>query len=109
MEQNEDFIVSALLSELKSENTRKDKTIKALLRVICGCVASLIVVIGGFLWYLNQYDFCSTETTTTTATGVYTLVDSEGNVIAQDISPEEIQEILDGTDNNDDDQDETQN
>ena len=85
MEQNEDFIVSALLSELKSENTRKDKTIKALLRVICGCVVSLIVVIGGFLWYLNQYDFCS-------------------NVIAQDISPEEIQEILDGTDNNDDDQ-----
>ena len=85
MEQNEDFIVSALLSELKSENTRKDKTIKALLRVICGCVVSLIAVIGGFLWYLNQYDFCS-------------------NVIAQDISPEEIQEILDGTDNNDDDQ-----
>ena len=85
MEQNEDFIVSALLSELKSENTRKDKTIKALLRVICGCVVSLIVVIGGFLWYLNQYDFCS-------------------NVIAQDISPEEIQEILDGADNNDDDQ-----
>ena len=85
MEQNEDFIVSALLSELKSENTRKDKTIKALLRVICGCVVSLIVVIGGFLWYLNQYDFCS-------------------NVIAQDISPEEIQEILDGADNNDADQ-----
>lgn len=54
MEQNEDFIVSALLSELKSENTRKDKTIKALLRVICGCVALLIVVIGGFLWYLNR-------------------------------------------------------
>ena len=85
MEQNEEFIVSALLSELKSENTRKDKTIKALLRVICGCVASLIVVIGGFLWYLNQYDFCS-------------------NVIAQDIAPEEIQEILDGADNNDADQ-----
>ena len=100
MEQNEDFIISALLSELKSENTRKDKTIKALLRVICGCVVSLIVVIGGFLWHLNQCDFCSTETTTTNATGVYTLVDSGGNVIAQDISPKEIQEILDGADNN---------
>ncbi len=40
--------------------------------------------------YLYQYDF----TSTVEQTGVYTLVDSEGNVISSDIPPEQINEIL---------------
>ena len=108
MEQNQDqdFIVTALLTELKSENTRKEKIIRNLLKVICGCIISMILIIGGFLWYLNQYDFCGDSTSTINAEGVYTLVDSEGNVIVQDLSPKEIQEILDGAHNQNNQNDE---
>lgn len=104
MEQNQDqdFIVTALLTELKSENVHKAKTIRSLLKVICGCILSILLTIGGFLWYLNQYDYCGESTSTVNAEGVYTLVDSEGNVIVQDLSPEEIQEVLNGTHNKDD-------
>lgn len=77
---DQDFIVTGLLSELKAENIRKDVVIRGLIKVICGVVAAVLVVVAGFLLYLNQYDFGST--TTTTATGVYTLVDSQGNVVA---------------------------
>lgn len=96
----QDLIVSTLLSELKSENEHKSRLVKGLIKVICGCVISILAVIGGFLWYLNQYDFIDTSTTTNTATGVYALIDSEGNVIAQDLTPEDItrlMEVLDGT------------
>lgn len=60
MEQNQDqdFIVTALLTELKSENAHKAKTIKSLLKVICGCILSMLLIIGGFLWYLYQYAGC---------------------------------------------------
>ena len=101
LDQDTDFIVSSLLSELKSENDRKSKLIHGLIKVICGCIISVLITIGGFLWYLNQYDFTSTETVTTTATGVYALIDSEGNVIAQDLSPEDIQSIMEVLNGND--------
>ena len=42
MEQTQDFIVSSLLSDLKSENERKARVIKNLLIVIWGCVASIL-------------------------------------------------------------------
>lgn len=58
---------------------------------------ALFVVIGlwfaslcGFIWYLNQYDFISTVE----QTGVYTLLDSEGNVISSDIKPEQVVKIM---------------
>lgn len=88
---DQDFIVSSLLSELKEENTRKDKLVRNLIKVICGCLVAILMTVAGFLWYLNQYDFSSSVS----ATGVYTLVDSEGNVIAADLSPQEIMEVLD--------------
>ena len=56
MEQNQDqdFIVTALLKGLKSENDHKAKIIKSLLKVICGCIISILITVGGFLWYLYQ-------------------------------------------------------
>lgn len=87
---DQDFIVTGLLSELKAENIRKDVVIRGLIKVICGVVAAVLVVVAGFLLYLNQYDFGST--TTTTATDVYTLVDSQGNVVATDLTADEIEE-----------------
>lgn len=114
MPEGNDFIVTALLSELKEENERKSRIIHALVKVVCGCIVAVMLTVGGFLWYLNQYDFSSEETTTYTSTGVYSLIDSEGNVIANDLTPEEIEQLMevslsDGTSNENNDQEAEQN
>lgn len=114
MPEENDFIVTALLSELKAENERKSRIIHALVKVVCGCIVAVMLTVGGFLWYLNQYDFSSEETTTYTSTGVYSLIDSEGNVIASDLTPEEIEQLMgvtlsDGTGNENNDQTTEQN
>lgn len=100
--QNQDFIVSELLSELKASNERKDERLREkdrlLWRVIVTAAALIAAIVAGFLVYLNQYDFSSCVTTTTNADGVYAVVDSEGNVITSDLSPDELQKILEGTD-----------
>lgn len=98
----EDFIVSELLSELKAENNRKDKQIQSLYKSIATITAvalcTVLLVVAGFLWYLNQYDFSATETVTETITntaeGVYAIIDSEGNVISSDLTAEEIQTLM---------------
>lgn len=116
MPEENDFIVTALLSELKAENERKSRIIHALVKVVCGCIVAVMLTVGGFLWYLNQYDFSSEETTTINqnSTGVYSLIDSEGNVIANDLTPEEIEQIMEaydgeGTSNENNDQKTEQN
>lgn len=98
MEQGPDFVVSALISELKAENDRKSHTIHALMKIIYSCLVAMLLVVGGFLWYLNQYDFVSESTTTTTttndSTGIYSLIDSEGNVVASDLTADEISKLM---------------
>lgn len=100
-----DFIVSELLSELKAGNERKDEQIHRLHRMLVATVLSamlvVLAVVGGFLWYLNQYDFVSTDSSTTTydATGVYAIVDSDGNVIGQDFTSDEITTMLEALNN----------
>lgn len=93
-----DFVVSELLSELKADGARKDLTIKSLqknlLRTIIASFIVIVLIVGAFLLYLNQYDFSSTQTVENTAEGVYALIDSEGNTIAWDITPEELQCIM---------------
>lgn len=97
-----DFIVSELLSELKAENSRKDRQIlrlnKTLVATILAALISIMLVVAGFLWYLNQYDFSATttESITNSAEGVYAIVDSDGNVISSDLTAEEIEAILEG-------------
>ena len=58
----------------------------------------MLLVVGVFLWYLNQYDFVSESTITTTtnndSTGVYSLIDSEGNVVASDLTDDEINKLM---------------
>lgn len=83
----QDFIVTELLSELKAENARKGRM---LLVTVVTAIAAVLLVVAGFLMYLNQYDFSST----TTATGVYTVVDSEGNVVASDITSDELVDLM---------------
>lgn len=93
-----DFIVSELLAELKTENERKEHQIHRLTRTLISTIVAALIavmmVVAGFLWYLNQYDFTSYETST--AEGVYALIDSEGNVISSDLSPEEVAHIMEG-------------
>ena len=94
MEEHKDFLATELLHELKLESERKDRQLgnlhKILTGVIIGALCAILMIVGGFIWYLNQYDFEGT----TTPTDVYAVVDSEGNVIANDLTPEEIQSIM---------------
>lgn len=100
MEDHTDFIATELLKELKEGNERKDARIaqqqKDMVRIIFGFLIVIFAIVASFLLYLNQYDFSSTSTITTTMTseGVYSLVDSEGNIIASDLTPEDIERIV---------------
>ena len=71
--------------------------ISLLKKVIFVSFATIILIVAGFIIYLSQK---SDDTITTIdATGVYNLVDSEGNVIATDLTSDDIKkimEILDG-------------
>lgn len=93
-----DFIATELLSELKRENERKDMHIKRLNITICAIVIAMLVsmlaLVGTFVWYLNQYDFTSEYSTVQTAEGVYAVIDSEGNVIGQDLTSEQLDVVL---------------
>ena len=58
---------------------------------LCMCwAASVIVIVCAFVWLWNQYDYEST----TELSGVYNLVDSEGNVVSSDLSPDDVNRIL---------------
>lgn len=58
---------------------------------VCLCWAlSLIVTVLAFVWLWNQYDYEST----TELSGVYNLVDSQGNVVTADLPPEDVIRIL---------------
>lgn len=82
-EQEEKGIAMEILEELKRQN-------QGLRRIIVGLMFLVGFVIGCFLFYLYQYDFKGTIE----QNGIYTLVDSDGNVIGSDITPEQMEDIL---------------
>lgn len=95
MQEGQDYFATELLHALKTQ-------LKGLIIVIIVLIALYAGTVGGFLWYLNQYDFSSTSTYE--ATGYNALIDSSGNVIASDIPDELIEEIMtygDSTSNQD--------
>lgn len=76
-----------IFRELKEQNKR----LAEVLRIsIFTFVTAVVLIVAGFLFYLYQYDFSATIE----QTGIYTLVDSQGNVISSDITPEQIERIL---------------
>lgn len=93
-EKEDKGLAMEMLGELKEQSKRWFRAFLAMLFLE-------LVTIGGFIWYLNQYDFISTVE----QTGIYTLTDSQGNVISSDITPEQIKEIMeilnDGKDQSD--------
>ena len=82
-EKEDKTLAMEMLGELKEQSKRW-------FRAFLVMVAVEVLTIGGFIWYLNQYDFISTVE----QTGIYTLSDSQGNVISSDITPDQVKEIM---------------
>lgn len=61
-------------------------------KVIFGFIILVFLIVGGFIYYINTLDNGSYSSVD--ATGVYNLVDSEGNVIATDLTQEDIAKIV---------------
>ena len=76
-----------LIAELAKQNQREHKEKLLILKL---WFASAIIIVAAFLLYLYQYDF----TSTIEQTGIYTIVDSNGNVISSDIDQEQLKQIL---------------
>ena len=66
--------------------------ITLLKRVIIGFIILVILIVAGFLFYIGQMK--NSNYKNVDATGVYNLVDSEGNVIATDLTKEDIEKIV---------------
>lgn len=66
--------------------------ITLLKRVIIGFIILVILIVAGFLFYIGQMK--NSNYKNVDATGVYNLVDSEGNVIATDLTQEDIEKIV---------------
>ena len=74
---------------------RADRRLRWTCLSLCICWAvSLIATVIAFVWLWNQYDYESS----TELSGVYNLVDSEGNVISSDLTPEDVIRIVDTLD-----------
>lgn len=66
--------------------------ITLLKRVIIGFIILVILIVAGFLFYIGQIKNSSYKNVD--ATGVYNLVDSEGNVIATDLTQDDVEKIV---------------
>ena len=89
-EQEEKGVAMEILGELKTQNERLMDFNKKLMNTIKWLIVLAGLIVGGFLLYLYQYDFSGTIE----QSGIYTLVDSNGNVISSDITPEQMEDIL---------------
>ena len=79
-----------LLSDARDNNERWFKAFITMAKINVAELLAIVIVVLSFVWYLNQYDF----TSSIEQNGVYTLIDSEGNVISSDITPEQIESIM---------------
>lgn len=89
-EQEEKGIAMEILGELKAQNQRLTDSNKRLANIIGWLIALIAVMFIGFLVYLYQYDFSGSIE----QNGIYTLVDSDGNIISSDVTPEQMEEII---------------
>lgn len=89
-EKEEKTFAYDILSDAKADKERWFKAFITMAKVNLVELFAIVVVVLLFVWYLNQYDF----TSSIEQSGVYTLIDSEGNVISSDISPEQIEQIM---------------
>lgn len=102
---NNEVFAYELLSDARDNSERWFKAFLAMVKINIIEVFVMLAMVFGFIWYLNQYDFVSTVE----QTGIYTLTDSQGNVISADISPEQIKEIMEIINDGKDESDKEQN
>lgn len=85
---------------------RADRRLRWTCLSLCVCWAlSLIITVVSFVWLWNQYDYVSSNE----LSGVYNLVDSEGNVISSDIEPDDVIRILEELNSGENQKDANQN
>ena len=78
---------------MKNEDKSMAYMLVSLLKRVIICFIILIVfIVGVFLYYIRV---SNNKATNVDAVGVYNLVDSEGNVIATDLTAEDIEMIRD--------------
>lgn len=100
MEYNEVQTVPLALHEMHMARYNR------LVRWLCMAWAlSMVFVVGAFVWLWNQYDYESSNE----LSGVYNLVDSQGNVVSADLEPDDVIRILQELENGKDQADQNQN
>lgn len=90
--ESEEYVLNManeLLQTLKENSERDHKALVTVVRLWFGTVLIGLIMVLSFIWYLNQYDF----TASVEQSGVYTLMDSQGNVISSDLTAEDIIQI----------------
>lgn len=85
MEYDEKQTIPLALHEMHM--ARADRRLKHVVIGFASVIISLLLI-GAYVWL--QYDYTSTVETN----GVYNLVDSQGNVLTSDISPDDVIRIL---------------
>lgn len=60
--------------------------------IIIGFLLAMVAIVGLFVFLWLQYDYV----TDIDASGVYVLTDANGNVIASDLAPEDVIQIMEG-------------
>lgn len=82
----------------EGELARQERHIKRLWIAILALLVVIVLVVGGFLWYLNQYEYVSNETVTVDgASGVANYIGKDGNIYNgednSETNPDAAQEI----------------
>ena len=90
MEYDETQTIPLALHEVHM--ARSDKRLR---NAFIGWALSVVAIVCAFVFLWLQYDYTSSIETS----GVYNLVDSQGNVITSDISPDDVIRILETLDN----------
>lgn len=86
---------------MKNEHSDLFNIIKLLKQVIFGFIVLEVLTIGGFLIYINNEYNDEDRYSSIDAKGVYNLVDSDGNVLATDLTVDDISRILGSLDGKD--------
>lgn len=64
--------------------------INAIKWILIGAAITVVLIVGAFVALWMQYDYVSSAE----YSGVYNVVDSEGNVVTSDLSPDDVIRIM---------------
>ena len=65
----------------EGEIARQERHIKRLWIALIAAIVAIVLIVGGFIWYLNQYDYVSNESVTVDGqSGVANYIGKDGNI-----------------------------